>query len=439
MRFVREGSPLRNRVARQWWVRRHRSAFGREELDRLAQPGPAQRLLVDVSVIIRHDARSGIQRVVRAVWLELQRLSGTKLQVIPVFASHRHGYCYAPPGFLGEHGSAPAPAGRPVVAGRPVAAGRGDIFLGLDLTAHLLPKYTAQIAAWRMAGASIHLVVYDLLPINHPDWFQDSTRRNMGRWLRSLVRHADQALCISAHVAEQLQSWFDRHPGPTRGTPRIATIRLGADLAATMPSTGLLPGAQAVLDRVETRPTVLMVGTIEPRKAYDVALRAFEHLWRTRSADAPRLVIVGKPGWKTADLQARMRGHPERGRRFEWLDDASDEFLEQLYGSCRAMLMTSLAEGFGLPVVEATSHGMPVLVRDLPVFREHGLLDAAYFDDDRPAPLGDKLMALISAPAGGEPASPTLPTWSECVRDLLYAIGAPVPDAGKKAPAEAAA
>ncbi len=438
MRFVREGSPLGSRVARFWWVRRHRAAFGGEALGRSARPGPAQRLLVDVSVIIRHDARTGIQRVVRAVWLELQRLSGTKLQVIPIFASQGHGYCYACAGFLNGHGSASAAAGAPTAAGQPVTAGPGDIFLGLDLTAHLLPKYTAQIASWRTAGASIHLVVYDLLPITHPDWFQGSTRRNMGRWLRSLVRYADQALCISSDVAMQLQAWLDRHPRQAGGTPRIHTIRLGADLAATMPSTGLLPGAQAVLDRVEARPTVLMVGTIEPRKAYDVALRAFEHLWRTRPTDAPRLIIVGKPGWKTADLQARMRGHPERGRRFEWLDDASDEFLERLYGSCRAMLMTSRGEGFGLPVVEATSHDMPVLVRDLPAFREHGLPDAAYFDDDRPAALGDKLMALVSAPAKAAP-SVSLPTWSDCVRDLLDAIGAPVPDTGKKAPAEAVA
>lgn len=447
MRFLRVGSPLRNRLARQQWVRSHRTQFGREApgrrqdqerldaLGRSVRPGHPPRILVDVSVILRHDARTGIQRVVRAVWLELQRASGPKLQVVPVFASHTHGYCYAPPDFLGEDGLTPPRAHGPV------AAGPGDVFLGLDLAAHLLPKYTAQIAGWRAAGATVHLVVYDLLPITHPQWFQASTRRNMGLWLRSLIRHADQALCISTHVATQLQGWLDRCPGKRTDTPRIATICLGADIAATMPTKGLLPDAQALLDRTKAHPTVLMVGTIEPRKAYDVALRALELLWRACPAEAPRLVIVGKPGWKTADLQARMRGHPELGSRLEWLPAASDEFLERLYASCSILLMTSYAEGFGLPLVEAANHGMPVLVRDLPVFREHELPNLTYFADDDPARLGEMLMTLVrtSAIRAGAGAHAALPTWSGCVRDLLHAleVSVPVLDTGPAASVEA--
>ena len=111
------------------------------------------------------------------------------------------------------------------------------------------------------------------------------------------------------------------------------------------------------------RPTALMVGTIEPRKGYDVALRALQHLWATRGAEAPDLVIVGKPGWKTEQLQRRIRSHPEQGRQLHWLDQVSDESLCSLYQSSRGLLMASHAEGFGLPLLEAVVHRRHVLTR----------------------------------------------------------------------------
>ncbi len=80
--------------ARLRWLWSHRKKFG--EPTRSDQP----RLLVDVSAIIRHDAQTGIQRVVRAVWSELQRRDGQGFQLIPVYATHSQGYCYAPVDFL---------------------------------------------------------------------------------------------------------------------------------------------------------------------------------------------------------------------------------------------------------------------------------------------------------------------------------------------------
>jgi hypothetical protein len=122
---------LSRRITRELWVWRHRADFRDQDTSR------APRLLVDVSVIIRHDAQTGIQRVVRAVWLQLQEIAAPWLEIVPVFASHDHGYCYAAPDFLSK----------PLQDGpkRPVGARQGDMFLGLDLSAHLLPKYQSQI------------------------------------------------------------------------------------------------------------------------------------------------------------------------------------------------------------------------------------------------------------------------------------------------------
>ena len=165
-----------------------------------------------------------------------------------------------------------------------------------------------------------------------------------------------------------------------------------------------------------------MVGTIEPRKGYNLAIAAFEHLWRTRPNDSPDLVIVGKGGWKTTALQDYLRTHPQIGKRLHWLEGVTDEGLCLFYEKCRGVFMASRGEGFGLPLIEAALHRRYVLARDLPVFREHNLPGAAYFSDDSPHALGHALLELANTGRNPAPAV-KLPTWSESVDDLLRVIG----------------
>ena len=364
--------------ARQAWLWRHRDAFGR------GVSGERPRVLVDVSAIIRHDAQTGIQRVVRAVWSDLASRNQDEFQVLPVYATSTRGYCYAPASFLVD-GSGELPA-------TPVSVRAGDKFLGLDLSAHLLPKYRRQLRAWRSHGASIHLVVYDLLPLMRPDWFNGTTSGHFRRWFEVLTEEADQAICISDQVVRDLQ----HHLAGSGRRPAIGRLRMGSDISASVPSIGTCADLKRLLDQIRFRPAVLMVGTVEPRKGYDSALAAFEHLWRTRPKDAPDLVIVGKGGWKTAGLQNHINSHPERGRRLHWFDRMSDEGLCLLYGACRGLLMASSGEGFGLPLIESAMHRRYVLARDLPVFREQKLPNVLYFNDDAPAALGDRLLELVS-------------------------------------------
>ncbi len=341
------------------------------------------------------------------------RRSGEKFLVLPIYATSTQGYCYAPPDFLDRKGG--------VVESKPVSVRPGDKFLGLDLSAHLLPKYRRQLKAWRAYGASIHLVVYDLLPLLRPDWFSDAAASHFQRWFDVLRKDADQAICISDQVARDLR---ERLAGAGRDHRlKIGRLQMGAEIAESVPSSGLCSDVPRLLEQLRFRPTVLMVGTIEPRKGYDVAIAAFEHLWRTRPTEAPDLVIVGKGGWKTAALQEYVRSHPARGIRLHWLDRVSDEGLCLLYEACRGVFMASRGEGFGLPLVEATLHRRHVLARDLPVFREQRMPNVLYFEDDRPAPLADRLMDLVNA--GQSSCAVDLPAWSDCVDGLLREIGLP--------------
>jgi len=391
---------------RQAWLWRNRSTVQDSNPEE-----KRRRLFVDVSTIIRHDARTGIQRVVRAVWSELSRRSGDDFLVQPVFATRTRGYCCAPADFLNGVGSD--------WIAKPMNVNAGDKFLGLDLAAHLLPGYRRQLLEWKSRGASIHLLVYDLIPLMYPQWFNSAAASNFRRWLKILAANADQAICISDNVAHCLEQWLT---DSCDGHPEIVRMHMGGDISASIPSTGVSPEVSTLLGLARFRPAILMVGTIEPRKAYDVALDAFELLWRTRP-DGPDLIIVGKPGWKTSSIQARLDRHPYRGSRLHWLSQTSDEALCDLYKACAGVFVTSRAEGFGLPLIEAAQFRRHVLARDLPVFREHRLVNTIFFEDDSPASLADRLMELAKIGKAGPADSAILPTWGDCVDGLLNHLG----------------
>lgn len=393
--------------ARQAWLWRNRKKFRRPA------DGDRPRLLVDVSAILHHDAQTGIQRVVRAVWSELKRRSNERLEILPVFATRVQGYCFAPIDFLDRKNATQSVA--------PVGVRPGDKFLALDLAAHLLPAYRRQLKSWRDSGASIHVIVYDLLPLEHPEWFTDLAAANFRRWFLTICEESDQAICISDQVARDLSARLALLPSDRR--PSVGRIEMGADISATEPSRGICDNVRHVLERLRFRPAILMVGTVEPRKGYDAAIAAFEHLWSTKSNDVPELVIIGKPGWKTDSLQTYLRNHPERGKRLHWLDRVTDEGLCLLYEACRGVLMASRGEGFGLPLIEAAQHQRVVLARDLPVFREQQIPDVLYFSDDTPALLGERLMDLMRSALQKNPTGANLPVWSDTVEGLLREIG----------------
>jgi glycosyltransferase involved in cell wall biosynthesis len=162
------------------------------------------------------------------------------------------------------------------------------------------------------------------------------------------------------------------------------------------------------------------------------ALDAFEVLWR-EGVDA-RLVIVGAEGWTPLPQAARrtipriverLRGHAELGKRLEWRQGIGDAELLALYQSSSCLLVPSEGEGFGLPLIEAARYGLPVLARDLPVFREVAGAHAAYFSGMQGTDLARALRAwLDQRSAGTEPDSAGMPwiTWRDNAGQLLAVL-----------------
>jgi glycosyltransferase involved in cell wall biosynthesis len=380
---------------------------------------------VDVSELVLRDSRSGIQRVVRSVLAQLLAHPPEGFTVEPVFAlPGATGYRYAR-SFRHRFLGLPPPRETDDV----IEPRNGDLFLGLDLQHGVVTEQGPYLRSLRNLGVEVFFVIYDLIPILAP-WAYPEDADLSGwhsRWL-DVLQEQTGVICISRAVADEFEAWLGAF-GTERVRPlRIGWFHLGADVAKSVPSRGLGPDTPAVLAELSKRPTFLSVGTLEPRKGHVQTLAAFELLWKRN--ENVNLVFVGRRGWNSARwridrLIDALRSHPEFGRRLFWLESISDEYLEAVYKEADCLIAASQAEGFGLPLIEAALHGLPIIARDIPVFREVAKDHAFYFDGLTPDALADRIGEWLKRhSAGNAPGSGGLSwlTWEQSTAEFLQVM-----------------
>ena len=351
----------------------------------LIQDNPRQRrqLLVDVTILAISDAGTGIQRVCKGLLGPLLKDPPLGWRIEPVYLDHDGRYHYARTFGCKFFGLADGWINDEVVE---VVA--GDVFLGLDLNI-VLPQWGHEILSkWAARGVFIHFIVYDLLAIRLPECSEKGTREAFPAWLTEIASF-DSLICISKAVADDLENWLADHPELSNPKREVRWFHLGAELDGANPSMGLPANAQDVLGKLKSNDTMLCVSTLEPRKGQAQLLAAAEILWRRDKRF--NLVFVGRAGWNVEPLIEHLSHHPQRGEQLFWLEGISDEYLELVYGAASCCVNPSRGEGFGLPIVEAARHGVPLLLRDLAVFREVAGESARYFSGEHPDDLAKAL------------------------------------------------
>ncbi len=261
---------------------------------------------------------------------------------------------------------------RQVAVGRCMRGG-----LGALLVRHLPPGTVACLvghadltegtmtALRAVPGVRIVVMIHDTIPLNWPDFQRGGTVDAFAAKFRVAARFADSIICPSQAAAGDIV----RHMPAGRAVPVVVTP-LGVDLCA--PDAGALPP-----DVPQDEVFFVVLGTIEPRKNHAILLDAWERLGQ----DAPWLFICGARGWRNEAVFERLDHRPYRVREVAGLSDGA---VAALLLRARALLFPSLAEGFGLPAIEAAARGTPVICSDLAVFREV-LGNAATFLDPHDA------------------------------------------------------
>ena len=271
---------------------------------------------------------------------------------------------------------------------QPVEVIPGDILFMLDSSWVFYADFLPEIKRIHAGGGKVVTMVYDLIPIRHPETCHASVLNVFESWLKMAIQESDLLICISESVALDLETFLNSLQIPLINRPKITFFHLGSDIPV------LLGGHRELSASVKKlfaskEPVFLMVGTLEPRKGHSFVLDAFELLWA--EGFKYKLCLVGKEGWNVEGLLNRINTHPEFNRSLFYYNSISDAELNESYSSAAALITASMIEGFGLPIVEGTLHHLPVLASDIPVFREVGGDGALYFSLNDPSDLAEKV------------------------------------------------
>ena len=117
-------------------------------------------------------------------------------------------------------------------------------------------------------------------------------------------------------------------------------------------------------------PYFLMLGTIEARKNHWLLLQIWRQLAAQFGRQTPKLVLVGQRGWECENVVDLLERCVALKDCVIEIPDCYDVALSTYISHAQALLFPSFAEGYGMPLMEALSSGVPVIASDLPVFRE---------------------------------------------------------------------
>ena len=190
------------------------------------------------------------------------------------------------------------------------------------------------------------VTVHDLCWRHAPETMRPASRLLDSMLMGRSVDRADRVIAVSQSTADDIVSLWPKAQDKIRITP----------LAGSLP---VVPGAAGPLSERFFRQYFLFVGTFEPRKNLSRLLQAYA-IAGARDPNWPALVLCGARGWGGVDPRAESQKLGIEAQ-VKFVKEASDEVLARLYRDAICLVMPSLYEGFGLPIVESMTQGRPVL------------------------------------------------------------------------------
>lgn len=243
----------------------------------------------------------------------------------------------------------------------------GCIYLNLN---HKGIESQAYIRKIRQLKLKTVFFVHDLIPVYYPEYCRAQEQAKHTLRIRYMLQVGHAILVNSAFTkAELLQ--FAREQCLT--APEITVALLSSDLHHLFETEKLLPA-------LHHKKYFVVLATIEARKNHLLLLQIWQRLIQQLGEQAPYLVLVGQRGWEADQVFNLLdRCATLKGRVIE-CSSSCDVELKATLSHAQALLFPSFVEGFGLPLVEALSLGVPVIASDIAVFKEIGQGVPEYID-----------------------------------------------------------
>ena len=354
-------------------------------------------LYLDVTYLSKCERFAGICRVV-AKFQEFLPAIQKEYNVIPVIGKQYLGFYF-------------------LSGGKCICPASGDIFLSAEVTQGIIDSNSLFFLRLKQKGCRVCFFLHDLIPVLYPD-FNGSAKflRYYKKYLRQLAL-ADRVVCNSNSVLSDFNEYIEKNRLKTNPNLKKSYTHLGVDFK---------PVAESSLKKqnMPAKINFLMVSTVEVRKMYDQAVEAFSILW-DKGMDVS-LSIVGKYGWRAEKARALIENSPYINKKLFWYNQGiSDSELAELYQSCDAVVFASMTEGFGLALIEAAIYGKPLIIRDIPIFREIAGENALYFSGTEGRNLAEKIEQWIELFEKGRcPESKKISyiSWEKCTENVFNFI-----------------
>ena len=198
--------------------------------------------------------------------------------------------------------------------------------------------------------------VHDLIPLTHPEYCRPGEAERHRARINTMLKTGHGVIANSAATLQELTTYAQAHDFAM--PPAMVALLAPAKLPEPVANIPL------------TKPYFVMLGTIEPRKNHWLILQLWRQLIEQFGDATPRLVVIGQRGWECENvIDLLERCEVLRGFVVEE-SICTDAQLATWLHHAQALLFPSFAEGYGMPLVEAMSMGLPVIASDLPTFRE---------------------------------------------------------------------
>lgn len=251
---------------------------------------------------------------------------------------------------------------------------------------------------FRSNGIKCYAMIYDILPLRMPQFFEDKTSAAFGPYIKEIVHDYDGILCDSKWVDEDIIAYCHENKIiPHEHDVKIGFFHLGPNSFEKKKVQAI---NNAIVQFMQDKNLVfIMVGTIEPRKGYEMVLETFEKMWD--EGFESKLCLVGHVGWNMMPFVDYVKKHVENGNRLAFFEAVNDTELEYIYNNADALIQASYGEGFGLPLIEAGHYKVPILCSDIEVFHEVAGEHAMYFKTGDTKSLQDKIWEFIKLKENG--------------------------------------